>query len=269
VIVKGFRPKYSAWQGSVKGFSSTIAIPTTSVKRTIDTQGENGAEVAEEGTSMAAERTLKRARRAQDQDVVVLPSSNSITAEVNTARNQLEVESHLEEPGVSIEIERPAVRTTRNLHENSPLRLALITVKWRLERIKAVEKPQSTTSQLTDNVSHNPSRNSLRHSKLDKTNLYVPTSTKTYGGISIRLSSCQNINDFFVSMLAAWSLQGKEEKVEAIVAQFIWVGPRPIVTRRELPDSFRMLVEIMERAPCWKEDGDDQTCEVDIKILIA
>jgi hypothetical protein len=70
-------------------------------------------------------------------------------------------------------------------------------------------------------------------------------------------------------MLAAWSLQGKEEEVEAIVAQFIWVGPRPIVTRRELPDSFRMLVEIMERAPCWKEYGDDQTCEVDSKILMT
>jgi hypothetical protein len=64
VIVKGFGPKYSAWLGPVKGFSSTIAVPKTSVKHTINTQGENGAEVAEEGTSMAAERTLKRAKRA-------------------------------------------------------------------------------------------------------------------------------------------------------------------------------------------------------------
>lgn len=217
---------------------------------------------------MVTERPLKKARTAQDQRGAALTSPNSITADVNPTGDNIEIESHLAEDGVSIAIERPAVKKTRNTHKNAPPPPPL-TTGWRPKRIRIVEKPQSTTSEPTDDVSHNLSRNSLRDNKLDKTNLYVTSSTKAYGGVTIKLSSCQNIDDFFSSVLAAWSLEGKALEVEAIVVQFNWPGPRPMVIRQKLPDSFRVLVEVIEKAPCWKEGGDEQTCEVDVKILMA
>ena len=49
---------------------------------------------------------------------------------------------------------------------------------------------------------------------------------------------------------------------------FDWLQDRvPMVVREELPDSFQKILEIVEKAPCWKEKEEDAK-QCDVRVLV-
>ena len=82
------------------------------------------------------------------------------------------------------------------------------------------------------------------------------------------LSSCMTVKAFFASAATAWGLEGKEKEVAAVTVTFDWLEDRrPMVVREELPDSFQKILEIVEKAPCWKEKEEDAR-QCDVRVLV-
>jgi hypothetical protein len=102
--------------------------------------------------------------------------------------------------------------------------------------------------------------------KLENTLLLITLNTNEYGLVPIKLRSCPTMAEFFTLMLRAWDLEGREEQVMAVAVQVPWEGTdKVIVVKKNLADTFEVMMEKIDGAPCW---AAGTVCEVAVKIIL-
>ncbi|MCJ1382436.1 hypothetical protein MMC17_005549 [Xylographa soralifera] len=101
---------------------------------------------------------------------------------------------------------------------------------------------------------------------LTRTVLRVSSSASSRGAVPIYLSSCPTMALFYAKIVASWRI--KEHQIEDVIVTFGWLkDSMPMVVRKEIDDSFEMLLETIQDAPCWTTEGNGRKrCEV--KVII-
>ena len=107
---------------------------------------------------------------------------------------------------------------------------------------------------------------SLPNYILNQTVLHISSSASKRGAVPIYLSSCPTMELFYARIAASWRIQ--EHCIEDVTATFGWLEDgTPMVLRKEIEDSFRMLLETVQDAPCWTaEISGRKRCEVMVMI---
>lgn len=126
--------------------------------------------------------------------------------------------------------------------------------------------PASSNPQSTDSLSF------LASHKQSRTTLFIaiPLSTDT---VPLKLRSCMTIPSLFNSVLAICAQPGQtsQDVVSGIRATFEWKQEkdvdRAILLKQDFPDTFEVFLEIIDGAPCWKEEGG--RCGVGVEVVLA
>jgi len=107
---------------------------------------------------------------------------------------------------------------------------------------------------------------SLTPVMMNHTTFHISLSTNTFGAVPVKLSSCPTIALFYASIAASWNIS--EAETEAISVQFDWLnGSEALVVKREVPDSYAELLEMIEEAPCWA-DGWMGRRKCSVKVMV-
>ncbi|MCJ1404553.1 hypothetical protein MMC11_007779 [Xylographa trunciseda] len=101
---------------------------------------------------------------------------------------------------------------------------------------------------------------------LSQTVLHISSSASSRGAVPIYLSSCPTMDLFYAKILASWRI--REDQVEDVTVTFGWLkDSTPMVVRKEIEDSFELLLEMIQDAPCWTAEGDGRKrCEVMVMV---
>lgn len=131
-------------------------------------------------------------------------------------------------------------------------------------------------SRLSTPISSNPqstdSSSVLASHKQSRTTLFIaiPLSTDT---VPLKLRSCMTIPSLFNSVLAICAQPGQtsQDIVSGIRATFNWKQERDvdraILLKQDFPDTFEVFLEIIDGAPCWKEEAG--RCGVGVEVVLA
>ena len=89
------------------------------------------------------------------------------------------------------------------------------------------------------------------------------------GFVPLRLSACMTMSTLFSSVVAASGHRGEEEPIKCLMATFDWKEEsdlyKTIYINRETEGSFEIFLELIDEAPCWKEEGGK--CGIAIEIV--
>ncbi|CAF9920997.1 hypothetical protein IMSHALPRED_005063 [Imshaugia aleurites] len=105
--------------------------------------------------------------------------------------------------------------------------------------------------------------------KQSRTTLFIaiPLSSDT---VPLKLRSCMSLAAFFTAVLAI-SEPPACEVVSGIRASFDWKlerdVDRAILLKRDFPDTFEVLLEIVDGAPCWGMEGG--RCGVAVEVVLV
>lgn len=107
---------------------------------------------------------------------------------------------------------------------------------------------------------------SMTPGMLNHTTFHIALSSNTFGAVPVKLSSSPTIALFYASIAASWNIS--EAEIEAISVQFGWLpGTEALVVKREVPDSYGELLEMVEEAPCWA-DGWMGRRKCSVKVMV-
>ena len=111
-----------------------------------------------------------------------------------------------------------------------------------------------------------PSTFSLAAHKLARTTLRIADSN-TYTPLKLR--SCPNISALFAKVLDVCGLTAHKDALEALKLSFDWMKPtdteRHMLLKERYEDSFEVLLEIVDDAPCWAQGGK---CTVGVEVVL-
>ncbi|MCJ1395234.1 hypothetical protein MMC18_008117 [Xylographa bjoerkii] len=99
--------------------------------------------------------------------------------------------------------------------------------------------------------------NTTLHVSLDTASSFVP----------IKLRSCMTISSFFDMVLSACDLEDQGHTISGVEVQYEWIPNMRMMIKRKIPDSFAEMLEIVDEAPCWKENGIGR-CWVKIRVVL-
>lgn len=125
--------------------------------------------------------------------------------------------------------------------------------------------PTPTSSNPHSSSSSSP----LAPHKQSRTTLFIaiPLSTDT---VPLKLRSCMSLPSLFAAVLAICPHPG-QDAVSGIRATFDWKREgevdRAILLKRDLEDTFEVLLEIVDGAPCWREEGG--RCGVAVEVVLV
>lgn len=112
-----------------------------------------------------------------------------------------------------------------------------------------------------------PSTILLRH-KQDRTTLFVRVEP-SLEYLPLKLSECTTPRTFYAKVLSAWGIRG--ETVAKITVAFTWMDPqdkmRTMVMNCKMEGCFEHLLEQVDEAPVWEEEGKGK-CVLDVQIVL-
>ncbi|MCJ1382438.1 hypothetical protein MMC17_005551 [Xylographa soralifera] len=111
-----------------------------------------------------------------------------------------------------------------------------------------------------------PPEHTLTTHKQANTTLQVSLATDT-SFVPIKLRSCTTISTFFDMVLAACDLEDQEHTIMGAEVRYAWIPNMRMMIKRKIPDSFAEMLEIVDEAPCWKEEGGGR-CWVEIRVVL-
>lgn len=160
------------------------------------------------------------------------------------------------------------------IHNTAPEEDPVPALNVEKSPFEGVSGPQNTSSSLpavpaastTRNGQDNFQPTSMTPGMLNQTTFHISLSTNTFGAVPVKLSSCPTIALFYASIAASWNIS--EAEIEAISVQFGWLhGTEALVVKREVPDSYGELLEMVEEAPCWA-DGWMGRRKCSVKVMV-
>ena len=107
--------------------------------------------------------------------------------------------------------------------------------------------------------------------KQTHTTLRVTRDSNIIRFVPLRLLSCMSMSTLFSSVVAASGHKEREEAIKCLMAVFDWKDEhdvyKTIYIDKETQGSFEIFLEIIDEAPCWKEDGGK--CGIAVEIIRA
>ena len=89
------------------------------------------------------------------------------------------------------------------------------------------------------------------------------------GFVPLRLSACMTMSTLFSSVVAASGHREEQEPIKCLMATFDWKEEsdlyKTIYINRETEGSFEIFLELIDEAPCWKEEGGK--CGIAVEIV--
>jgi len=78
------------------------------------------------------------------------------------------------------------------------------------------------------------------------------------------------MDDFFSSIITATGYANQEREISTIMVTFDFKedsdNKKSIFVRKDVMDSFEVFLEMIDEAPCWKEEGG--RCEVAVDVVL-
>ena len=109
----------------------------------------------------------------------------------------------------------------------------------------------------------------LTPQKQTHTTLRVTRDSNIIGFVPLRLSSCMSMATLFSSVVAASGHKECEEPIKCLMVVFDWKDEhdvyKTIYIDKGTQGSFEIFLEIIDEAPCWKEDGGK--CGIAVEII--
>ena len=107
--------------------------------------------------------------------------------------------------------------------------------------------------------------------KQTHTTLRVTRDSNIIGFVPLRLLTCMSMSTLFSSVVAASGHREGEEPIKCLMVVFDWKDEhdvyKTIYIDKGTQGSFEIFLEIIDEAPCWKEDGGK--CGVAVEIIRA
>ena len=107
--------------------------------------------------------------------------------------------------------------------------------------------------------------------KQTHTTLRVTRDSNIIGFVPLRLLSCMSMSTLFSSVVKASGHKESEESIKCLMVVFDWKAEhdiyKTIYIDKDTEGSFEIFLEIIDEAPCWKEDGEK--CGVAVEIIRA
>ena len=111
-----------------------------------------------------------------------------------------------------------------------------------------------------------PSNFTLAAHKLARTTLRIADSN---GYTPLKLRSCSDISALFAKVLDVCGLTGHKDTLEGLKLTFDWMEPtdseRHMLLKERYEDSFEILLETVDEAPCWAEGGK---CTIGVEVVL-
>ena len=107
--------------------------------------------------------------------------------------------------------------------------------------------------------------------KQTHTTLRATRDSNIIGFVPLRLLTCMTMSTLFGSVIAASGHREDEEPIKCLMAIFDWKDEsdvyKTIFVDKGTEGSFEIFLEIIDEAPCWKDDGGK--CGVAIEVVRA
>ena len=107
--------------------------------------------------------------------------------------------------------------------------------------------------------------------KQTHTTLRATRKSNIIGFVPLRLLTCMTMSTLFSSVIAASGHREDEEPIQCLMAVFDWKDEsdvyKTICIDKDTQGSFEIFLEIIDEAPCWKEEGGK--CGVAVEIVRA
>ena len=104
-----------------------------------------------------------------------------------------------------------------------------------------------------------------------RTTLRVTRDSNIIGFVPLRLLTCMSMSTLFSSVVAASGHKECEEPIKCLMVVFDWKDEhdvyKTIYIDKGTEGSFEIFLEIIDEAPCWKENGGK--CGVAVEIIRA
>ena len=124
------------------------------------------------------------------------------------------------------------------------------------------DKPNERHREIETPEDENP----LTLYKRKNTNLRISKSSDPNYTL-IKMRSCATMAKFLDEVLLACDLEGQEEKVESVAVNCTWLTENAsMYIKRRLPDTFDTLLETINEAPCWANEGGK--CTVAVRVIL-
>ena len=89
------------------------------------------------------------------------------------------------------------------------------------------------------------------------------------GFVPLRLSACMTMSTLFSSVVAASGHREDQESIKCLMATFDWKEEsdlyKTIYINKETEGSFEIFLELIDEAPCWKEEGGK--CGIAVEVV--
>lgn len=101
--------------------------------------------------------------------------------------------------------------------------------------------------------------------------LRVTRDTNVIGFVPLRLRACMTMSALFSSAIAASGYREQNEPIKCLMVVFDWKDEHDVFKTmyidRETEGSFEIFLEIIDDAPCWKDEGGK--CGIAVEIVRA
>lgn len=133
-------------------------------------------------------------------------------------------------------------------------------------RAKDLPLPQASPPTATSETPESAQTPGIAQAILDHTTFYISLSSNAFGAVPVKLSSCPTIGLFYASIAASWDIS--EVNIEAVSVRLAGqTDTDALVVKREVPDSYLELLEVIEDAHCWaNEQARRKKCHVKITV---
>ena len=107
--------------------------------------------------------------------------------------------------------------------------------------------------------------------KQTHTILRVTRDSNIIGFVPLRLMTCMSMATLFCGVVAASGHKERDEPIKCLMAMFDWKDEndvyKTIYIDKGTPGSFEIFLEIIDEAPCWKDEGGK--CGIAVEIVRA
>lgn len=233
-------PKY-CYDTFISAFNPTTALPQAPAKfQTCQPVSNSGTSAQKDGTRRIS-RPTKRARSATS------PAHSEAGDRKTTANSAKRACRKSTEP---VEIPNapyntPAPTPTTNDHPSQPS--------------ETPNLPNQAPTSIPDLTAYKQTHTILR----------VTRDSNVIGFVPLRLRSCMTMSALFSSAIAASGHREQDEPIRCLVVVFDWKDEsdvfKTMYIARDTEGSFEIFLEIIDDAPCWKDEGGK--CGIAVEIV--
>ncbi|KAM0803427.1 hypothetical protein BDR22DRAFT_840852 [Usnea florida] len=105
--------------------------------------------------------------------------------------------------------------------------------------------------------------------KQKKALLRATRDSNVIGFVPLRLSACMTMSALFNSVVAASGHREDQDSIKCLMATFDWKEEsdlyKTIYINKETEGSFEIFLELIDEAPCWKEEGGK--CGIAVEVV--